>query len=94
MENNAVYKQATHNIKKLEEKLASIGDAVIEKSGVEAERDIEEHFGRCLTALADRKDVLLKKVKEVVQSQSMFFCIFGLAIVSHTFPKLGGDRPN
>ena len=33
-------------------------------SGREAEKDIEEHFARCINALAERKAVLLKEVTQ------------------------------
>ena len=40
-------------------------------SGKEAERDIEEHFAKCMNALAERKSVLLGEAALKVTNQSM-----------------------
>ena len=40
-------------------------------SGREAEKEIEEHFAKCINALAERKAVLLKEASHKVTNQSM-----------------------
>ena len=45
-------------------------------SGKEAEKDIEEHFAKCMNALAERKAVLLREAANKVTSQSMLHIIF------------------
>ena len=42
-----------------------------EKTGEEAEREIQEHFAKCLRALAERKAGLMKEVAYKVNSESM-----------------------
>jgi hypothetical protein len=42
-----------------------------DKVGEEAEKEIQEHFGKCLVALAERKAALMKEVAQKVSYQSM-----------------------
>ena len=45
-------------------------------TGKEAEKDIEEHFAKCINALAERKAVLLKEAAHKVTNHSMIHSSF------------------
>ena len=51
-------------------------------SGKEAEKDIEEHFAKCMNALAARKAVLLGEAAHKITSQSMIHIIFLIVTLS------------
>jgi hypothetical protein len=73
MEHNQEFKNLLVHIQQLEQQLEHIGESIKinEKCGTDAEADIEEHFARCVNALAARKLVLLKDLGEKVNTQSM-----------------------
>ena len=52
------------------------------QSGKEAEKNIEEHFGKCINALAERKAVLLKEASQQVTNQSIVQTSFILSPLS------------
>ena len=53
-----------------------ISDSLL--SGKEAEKDIEEHFAKCINALAERKAVLLGEAALKVTNQSMIHSSYTL----------------
>lgn len=60
-------------LKDLEHQL-SLCDAstkICEQSAVEAAKEIEDHFARCMDLLVARKEVLLREVLQRVEYQSM-----------------------
>jgi hypothetical protein len=73
MEQSEGFKGVDSKIKSLEEQL-SLCDKTIkdfEQSGKEAEKEIEDHFARCMNSLAARKAVLLKEVAHKLTNQSI-----------------------
>jgi hypothetical protein len=83
MQQSEVFKSGEATIKYLEKQLEACGkiNIVCEKSAGEATREIEEHFAKCVNALAARKEVLLKQIAQRVADQSkavsfftLFFC--------------------
>jgi hypothetical protein len=73
MELNEEFKRVVGNIKLLEQQLISLNEKIVsnEQGSEIAEREIEEHFARCMDALAARKDVLLRELGEKRENQSM-----------------------
>ena len=47
-----------------------------DRDNLQAEREIEEHFARCLNALAARQEELLRALQQHFTLQSMFFYSF------------------
>ena len=70
MEQSEAFKSAAARIKLLESKLAACANNN-ENSATQAEKEIEEHFAKCMNALAARKADLLREVKQKVNHQSM-----------------------
>jgi hypothetical protein len=73
MEQSEGFKSVDSKIKSLEKELSLCDETMkdFEKSGKEAEKEIEEHFARCMNALAARKEVLLREVAQKVTNQRM-----------------------
>jgi thioesterase domain-containing protein len=78
MEANEEFRRVAATIKQLELKLLLIGEKskINEQYGEEAEQEIEEHFERCLIALAARKDSLLRDLAMEISNQSMLSFLF------------------
>jgi hypothetical protein len=74
MQQSEVFRSGEATIKVLERQLKACANVgrVCEQSAVEATREIEEHFARCINALAARKDALLSEVAEKVNNHSKF----------------------
>lgn len=72
MEQSRVYKRVEAIIKDLERQLALCTAQTCEASGSDAKKEIEEHFARCINALAERKEALLREVDQRVANKSMF----------------------
>ena len=84
METSEEFKTLVANINKLEQELLLVDEnekmnAVYES---EAGMNIEEHFSRCVNALAARKDALLRELGVEICVQSMF----PTPSSSHSFP--------
>ena len=73
MEHSEGFKNVVATIKALEKQLSLCGDSirVCEQSAVEAEEEIEEHFAKCMNALAARKASLVRQIPEKVALQSI-----------------------
>ena len=80
MEQSEAFKNVATTIKILEEKLSLCAN-ISNQSLNTAEQDIEEHFAKCLNALAARKEELLRDVKLQVNIQG--FCSYTYYISSH-----------
>jgi hypothetical protein len=80
MQQSEVFKSGEATIKYLEKQLEACGkiNIVCEKSAGEATIEIEEHFAKCVNALAARKEVLLKQIAQRVADQSRIFSCFTL----------------
>ena len=50
--------------------ICSMIKKLIQSSGKDAEKDIEEHFAWCMNALAERKAVLLRETAQTVENKS------------------------
>jgi hypothetical protein len=74
MERSEGFKSSVATIKALEGQLAACGRVLkeCERAEVKAEQEIEEHFEKCMNALAARKATLLRTVEERVSTRSMF----------------------
>jgi hypothetical protein len=74
MELNEEFKRVVGSIKLLEQQLISLGEKIIsdEQENEATEKEIEEHFTRCVNALVARKEVLLKELGEKRDNQSMY----------------------
>jgi hypothetical protein len=73
MEQSEGFKNVDSKIKSLEQELSLCNESIkdLEQSGKGAEKEIEEHFARCMNALAARKLVLLREVSNNVTNQRM-----------------------
>jgi hypothetical protein len=71
MEQTEGFKSVDSQIKSLERELALCDETFkdIEQSGNVAEKEIEEHFARCMNSLAARKEVLMREVAQNVTNQ-------------------------
>lgn len=73
MEQSEGYKSLQAKISVLEQQLSLCANAnkECEESSKEVEKEIEEHFAKCMNALAERKASLLRGVAQKVKAQSM-----------------------
>jgi hypothetical protein len=74
MERSEAFKNVVTTIKILEEKLALCTNISNQSLHI-AEQEIEDHFAKCLNALAARKEELLREVKLQVNIQGVFICL-------------------
>jgi hypothetical protein len=81
MQQSEAFKSGEATIQALEKQLTACGNIskACEESAKEATQQIEEHFARCMNALAARKEVLLREVAQNVVDQSklshiLFLC--------------------
>jgi hypothetical protein len=74
MEQSEAFKSGQATIKALEKQLDVCGKIgqVCEKSAAEVTKEIEEHFAKCMNALAARKEALLKEVELKVSNHSKY----------------------
>ena len=85
MEQSEAFKNVVTTIKILEEKLALCTNISNQSLHI-AEQEIEEHFAKCLNALAARKEELLELLREVkLQSiiQGLFHMITIFLLTFH-----------
>jgi hypothetical protein len=63
MEQSEGFKSVALQIKSLEQELSLCDEAIkdVEQSGKDVEKEIEEHFARCMNSLAARKEVLFER---------------------------------
>jgi septal ring factor EnvC (AmiA/AmiB activator) len=81
MEQSEGFKSVDSQIKSLEQELSLCNEAIkdVEQSGKDVEKEIEEHFARCMNSLAARKEVLLREVSQNITNQRMIpSCFFSL----------------
>jgi hypothetical protein len=73
MEHSEGFKSVESKIKSLEQQLSLCSKTIkdFEQSGKDAEKEIEEHFARCMNSLAARKVVLLEEVAQKIANQRM-----------------------
>ena len=74
MENSPEFRNVIEIIKSFENQLQFCAESrdILERSGLEATQYIEEHFARCLDALATRKAALLGECNEFINNQRMY----------------------
>jgi hypothetical protein len=84
MEQIEGFKSIGFKIKALEQQLALCGKTINElaQSEKDAEKEIEGHFARCMSALADRKATLLQDLALKIANQSMFYSLSSLSSIS------------
>jgi hypothetical protein len=72
MEQSEAFKNGVTTVKALEKQLETCKNMgrVCKQSAVEVTKEIEEHFAKCMNALAARKDTLLREVAQEVSNQS------------------------
>jgi hypothetical protein len=82
MEQSEGFKGVDSKIKSLEQQLSLCDKAIkdFEQSGKDAEKEIEEHFAKCMNSLAERKAVLLKDVAQKIVTQSIHSSSFPLLL--------------
>jgi ribonucleotide monophosphatase NagD (HAD superfamily) len=87
MQQSEVFKSGEATIKYLEKQLEACGkiNIVCEKSVGKATKEIEEHFLKCVNALAARKEVLLKQIAQRVADQRKAFPFFTLFFFLFSF---------
>jgi hypothetical protein len=73
MEQTEAFKQVETTIATITNKLLLCTniDKVCEESVKDTEKEIEEHFARCINALAARKACLLREIAQKVANHSM-----------------------
>jgi uncharacterized protein YlxW (UPF0749 family) len=76
MEESEGFKNVATKIKFLEQQLTLCNKTIkdYEQAGQTAEKEIEEHFAKCVNALAARMTVLLRGIAQKITNQSMFLC--------------------
>ena len=80
MENNKEFRSVVENIKQLEQQLSlSVDCKRYKQEEEEMEKEIEEHFARCMNSLAARKESLLRELNKHISDKSM---------ISHISPPL------
>ena len=82
MEQSEAFKNVVTTIKILEEKL-SLCTNISKQSLDIAEQEIEEHFAKCLNALAARKEELLREVKLQAIIQGLFHMLTIFLLTFH-----------
>ena len=87
MEQSEGYKKLEAKLQAFEQQLPLCDKAnkVCERSGKDAEKDIEEHFAKCMNALAERKAALLREVARKVANQSIMHYDLFLLFILHVF---------
>ena len=89
MENNKEFRSVVENIKQLEQQLLlSVDCKRYEQEGEEMEKEIEEHFARCMNSLAARKEALLRELNKHISDKSMLshislISLFFSSLLSH-----------
>jgi hypothetical protein len=96
MEHSEGFKSVASKIKSLEQQLSLCAKTIkdFEQSGKDAEKEIEEHFARCMNSLAARKAVLLGEVAQKLANQRMisstpFHSFHFLLLSIHPIPIFG-----
>ena len=76
MEQTKGFKDVKATIELLQKQLAMCDSmsTLCESSTIHAEKEIEDHFFKCINALAARKDSLLKEIAQHATDQSMSIC--------------------
>lgn len=76
-------KKVQATIKALEQQLSLCENSIkaCELSALEAEKEIEDHFARCISAINTRKTALVKHVIEKVNDQSILLIIIFINII-------------